>query len=144
MIRQYQKQDIDTILEIWYEASLFAHPFLSQAFLKAERTKLREVFLPNSQTWVYENDGQVMGFISLVGNEVGGLFVRPSTQRQGIGTALMDKASSLHPVLVLDVFEKNGVGRPFYAKYGFVFVSKHRDETTGEMMLTLRKGFTHP
>ena len=50
----------------------------------------------------------------------------------------MDKATSLHPVLVLDVFEKNGVGRPFYARYGFIQVSKQRDTTTGEILLRLR------
>ena len=138
MIRKYREEDLEAVLELWYEASLVAHWFLTAEFLQEERTKLRDVFLPQSETWVYELDGAVVGFLSLVENEVGGLFIRPSAQRQGIGKALMDKAASLHPVLVLDVFEKNGVGRPFYAKYGFIQVSKQQDPTTREMLLHLR------
>ena len=50
----------------------------------------------------------------------------------------MDKASSLHETLELDVFEANEQGRSFYGKYGFVPVKKYRDETTGEMTIRLR------
>ncbi|MCA9919381.1 MAG: GNAT family N-acetyltransferase [Anaerolineales bacterium] len=140
MIRKYQAEDLEIVLDIWYQASLVAHGFLTAEFLQEERVKLKEVFLPQSETWVYELDGDVVGFLSLVENEVGGLFIRPSHQRQGIGRALMDKAASLHPVLVLDVFEKNGVGRPFYTQYGFTQVDKQQDTTTGEMLLRLRYG----
>lgn len=138
MIRKFQAEDLDLVLDVWYEASLVAHWFLTAEFLQEERVKLKEFFLPQSETWVYELDGAVLGFLSLVGNEVGGLFVRPSAQRQGIGKALMDKAASLHPVLVLDVVEKNGVGRPFYTKFGFIQTSTHRDATTGEMLVRLQ------
>lgn len=138
MIRRYREKDLAAVLAVWYEASLVAHGFLTAEFLQEERTKVRDVFLPQSETWVYELDGAVVGFLSLMGHEVGGLFIRPSAQRQGIGKALMDKAASLHPVLELDVFEKNGVGRPFYTQYGFTQVSKQQDATTGEMLLHLR------
>lgn len=138
MIRKFREDDLEPVLELWYETSLVAHWFLTAEFLQAERTKIRDVFLPQSDTWVYELNGAVVGFLSLMGNEVGGLFIRPSAQRQGIGKALMDKAASLHPVLELDVFEKNGVGRPFYTKYGFIQVGNQRHATTGEMLLRLR------
>ena len=138
MIRLYQEKDTEDIIEAWYQASLIAHPFLTEAFLKQEDKNLRELFLPRSQTWVYEMQGQVVGFISLLDNEVGGIFVHPSWQRQGIGKALMDKASSLHERLELDVFEANKQGRSFYAKYGFEPVTKIREETTGEMTIRLR------
>ena len=89
MIRLYQETDTEDLIDVWYQASSIAHSFLTDTFLEEEKAKLPEVFLPNSQTWVYEAEGEVVGFISLVGNEVGGLFVRPSRQRQGIGQALM-------------------------------------------------------
>lgn len=125
-------------IEVWYQASLIAHPFLTDDFLEEEKANLRERFLPHSQTWVKEKQGNVVGFISLIENEVGGLFVHPTWQRQGVGKALMDKASSLHATLVLDVFEANKQGRAFYAMYGFEPVKHHRDGTTGEMMIRLR------
>jgi putative acetyltransferase len=138
MIRKYQDQDTDSILEVWYQASLLAHPFLTEAFLAEEKIKLRDIFLANSQTWVYVADPQSAGFISLLDNEVGGIFVRPSQQRRGVGQALMDKARSLHHSLELDVFAANKIGRAFYAKYGFVPIGKHREEETGEMTVRLR------
>lgn len=137
MIRLYQKRDTEDIIEAWYQASLIAHPFLTDKFLEEERDNIRERFLPHSQTWVYEKQGQVVGFLSLVENEVGGIFVHPSWQRQGIGKALMDKAKSLHKNLELEVFEANKQGRAFYAQYGFVPIKKYRDETTGEMTIRL-------
>ena len=138
MIRLYQEKDTEMIIDVWYQASLIAHPFLTEAFLQEEKTRLREIFLPNSQTWVYEEAGQVVGFISLVDSEVGGIFVRPSNQRQGIGKALMDKARSLHNYLELDVFEANKSGRAFYAKYGFAPIKKYREAETGEITIRLR------
>jgi putative acetyltransferase len=138
MIRPYQKGDMDSIIDVWYQASLIAHPFLTEAFLIEEKNKLREIFLPNSQTWVYEEESQVFGFISLMDNEVGGIFVRPSKQRQGIGKALMDKARSLHDSLELDVFAANKSGRAFYANYGFAPIRKYWEEETGETVIRLR------
>jgi putative acetyltransferase len=51
MIRLYQEKDVAAIIDTWYQASLIAHPFLTETFLQGERIKLREVFLPRSMTW---------------------------------------------------------------------------------------------
>ena len=138
MVRLYQEKDVETILEVWYQASLIAHPFLSEAFLEEERRNIHDLFLPNSQTWVEERQNKVVGFISLSGHEVGGLFVHPTWQRQGVGKALMDQANSLHDSLELDVFEANEQGRMFYAKYGFAPLYTFKDDTTGQMQIKLR------
>ena len=74
----------------------------------------------------------------MAGSEVGGLFIHPKWQRRGIGTALMNKAKSLHDTLELEVFEANEQGRSFYAKYGFELIGKDKDEVTGGMMLRLQ------
>ena len=138
MIRIYQENDTEDVIEAWYQASLIAHPFLPDTFLAQEKVNLREIFLPRAQTWVCEKQGQVVGFMSLAGNEIGGLFVHPNWQRHGVGTSLVNNARSLHSILELDVFEANSLGRSFYASYGFVPVKTHRDEATGEMMIRLR------
>jgi putative acetyltransferase len=140
MIRLYQESDIEDIIEIWYQASLVAHPFLSENFLAEEKRRIRQLYLPNAQTWVYERQGKPVGFISLIDNEVGGLFVHPSMQRRGIGSALMDKACSLHETVELDVFEANAVGRAFYSKYGFVSIRRFTHGETGEPTIRLCYG----
>jgi len=79
----------------------------------------------------------VAGIVSLIGNEVGAIFVHPDYQGRGIGRALMDHVASLRDYLYLDVFEENAVGRRFYDRYGFQFERKHVHEPTGQMQIRM-------
>jgi len=83
MIRPYADDDLESVLGIWYQASLIAHPFLSDEFLSIERRQIAEEWLPIAETMVAEADGHIVGFMSLFGNEVGGLFVDPGPSRSG-------------------------------------------------------------
>ena len=96
-----------------------AHPFMDEAFFEKERYNIPHLYLPNADTWVAELDGIVVGFIALIGNEVGGLFLDPSSHGRGVGKAMMDKAQELHGDLVVEVFKENAIGRRFYEQYGF-------------------------
>jgi putative acetyltransferase len=138
MIRPYVGADLESLIEVWYEASLVAHPFLSAEFLAAERREIAKVWMPIAETIVYEDHGHVVGFLSLVGDEVGAIFVHPEHHGRGIGRALMDRARAARPVLELDVFEANTIGRRFYDAYGFRFVRRHVHDMTGLTQLRLR------
>lgn len=138
MIRAYQAQDLQGVLDIWYRASLTAHPFLDEAFLQAERQEIVEKHMPVAETWVYGREGRIVGFIALLGCEVGAIFVDPQHQRQGIGRALMDHARELRGNLELDVFKENRIGRAFYDRYGFKVVVEHLHEASGQLQLRLR------
>jgi putative acetyltransferase len=138
MIRKYEEQDSIEVIDAWYSASQVAHPFLSQDFFEQERRNILDLYLPNSETWVFELEGVVVGFIALIGDEVGGIFVHSAFHRQGIGRALMDHARGLRDELELDVFEDNFVGRKFYNKYGFIQVGEYLHEETGLMQLRLK------
>ncbi|MEA2000447.1 MAG: GNAT family N-acetyltransferase [Actinomycetota bacterium] len=138
MIRPYTDDDLDGLLDVWYRASLIVHSFLSEEFFEAERRQIAERWLPMAETLVYESGGRVVGFLSLIGNEVGGIFVDPDHQGRGIGSALMDGARDSRPFLELGVFEANSTGRRFYDSYGFEPVSRQIDEDTGQPELRLR------
>ena len=131
MIRQYEEKDLSDLLDAWYSASLVAHPFLDEVFFEQERKNISEIYLPNAETWVFEQDGVVVGFISLIGNEVGAIFVESKNQGKGIGCALMNHARSIRDILELDVFKDNMVGRCFYEKFGFRKVGEHLHEESG-------------
>ena len=138
MIRRYEEKDLSQLLEAWYSASQVGHPFLDEDFLEQERRDIAALYLPHAETWVYELDGVVVGFIALIGNNVGGIFVDAKFHRQGIGRALMDQARHMRQTLELNVFQDNLVGRKFYEKYGFSPVNESLDEATGFMQLRLR------
>lgn len=84
MIRKQQEKDIAEIINIWYKASGLAHPFLKTDFVEQVKKDLRDVYLPNAATWVYEDNHSVVGFISMLGNEIGGdyLYCRITTSKE--------------------------------------------------------------
>lgn len=138
MIRKYNAEDLAELLDVWYDASQIAHPFLSRDFLDQERRNVIQKYLPIAETWVFEEEGQVVGFIALIGNEVGGIFVTPRRHGQGIGRALMDHARASRSHLDVEVFEANEIGRAFYHAYGFKVIRPVVHEETGEPVLRLR------
>ena len=138
IMRPYTDEDLGELLDVWYRASLIAHSFLPEGFFETERRQIAERWLPMAETTVYETGGHLVGFLSLVGNEVGGIFVDPDHQGRGIGRALMDGARDSRPFLELSVFEANSIGRRFYDAYGFKSVNRHIDEDTGQPELRLR------
>ena len=137
-IRKYINTDLENILSVWEKASNLAHPFLSKEFLSQERLNIQNIYIPVADTLVADVNGGAVGFISMIGNVVGGLFLDPEFHGLGIGRALMDKVRELHEELELEVFEKNSIGRTFYNKYGFKLSDRHIHEETGNVMLTLK------
>jgi putative acetyltransferase len=138
VIRPYTDRDLAQVLGVWRRASEIAHSFLSEPFLAAEEQQIADEWMPVADTVVFEVEGVVVGFLALVGSEVGGLFVDPDHQGRGVGRALMDHVRRAHPVLELSVFEANEIGRRFYAAYGFEVVGRHMNEKAGHPELRLR------
>jgi len=121
-----------------------AHPLPSQDFLERERFEISNVHLPKAEAWVCEADGRVVGFMSLLGNEIGALFVDPEFHRSGIGQALVDRARTLRGEVEVEVFERNLPGRAFYAGLGFEVLQRKAHEPTGLEVLRLRLAADHP
>jgi putative acetyltransferase len=61
IIRKREDRDNDEIMNIWYKASGLAHPFLENDFVKKAKNDLRDIYIPNSETWVYEDNNSVIG-----------------------------------------------------------------------------------
>lgn len=136
-IRPYRDTDLDRVLHIWRAANALAHPFLDEDFLRSEQDNVRDIYLPAAETWVAEADGRVVGFVSLLGHQVGGLFLAPEFHGRRIGKALMDKAVAERGALELDVFAANAIGRRFYDRYGFVDADDYVHAPTGQRVLRL-------
>ena len=138
VIREYAPDDLADILSVWERASALAHPFLTKAFVDQERINIPELYLPNAETWVAEEAGRVIGFIALIGNEIGAIFVDPQFHGTGAGRALVDKARALRGDLEVEVFKANAMGRKFYDRYGFELLAESIHEATGNALLRLK------
>jgi putative acetyltransferase len=137
-IRQYKESDLESVLDSWEMATRLAHEFMTDNFIAQERKNVAEIYLPNTDTWIAEIDSEVRGFIALMGNEVGAIFLQPKFHGKGIGKALMDKAQELHGNLEVEVFKTNAIGRNFYSKYGFESLEEKLHEPTGQQVLRLK------
>lgn len=72
------------------------------------------------EVWVAETDRPV-GFCSLTSTWLDDLYVDPDAQRDGVGTALLEVATSTRPQgFGLWVFESNQPAREFYRRHGLV------------------------
>ena len=138
MVRKYKEMEIPVLIDIWEEASAIAHPFLSSEFTQLVKKQMTEMYLPNSDTWVYEESNKIIGFISMVNNEIGGLFVSPKHHSKGIGTSLVNHRHQFHKELEVEVFEQNKIGKPFYEKYGFKVYKEYIQESTNQKVLRMR------
>ena len=137
MIRRYRDADLKELLDVWLLSARDAYHFLDESFFAAELVEIEKTWMPLAETWVYQHERRVVGFIALIGDAVGAIFVYPEMQGRGVGCALMDHARALRDRLELNVFKENEKGRRFYDRYGFRFVDEHVNEQTGRAELRL-------
>lgn len=89
-----------------------AHPLSDALRWFDEVIRTREV-------WVAERSGRLVGLLVLDTAFLDQLYVRPGSQRQGIGTALLDLAKALRPAgFDLWVFEVNTPAIALYERSG--------------------------
>ncbi len=138
MIRDFQINDTEILVTIWRRASALAHPFLPADFIEQEADNLRTIYLKFARTWVIEVDGTVVGFSAVVDDALAGLFLDPAFHGRGLGRALVDFAVAHTGPLSVEVFERNTIGRRFYAAYGFVGSQTSLHAPTGQRLVHLR------
>lgn len=130
-IRAYDAADCETLSAIWLKASLIAHDFIGEATLNEQRVLIEEQYLPAAETWVACLDNKPVGFISLLDDFIGGLFVDPNCQGYGIGKTLVAHAFALKKSLKLEVYTANTRAYDFYRKLGFIEVSRRPVDDQG-------------
>ena len=133
MVRKFETQDLDTVMQIWLHGNLDAHAFIPASFWKAHFEMVRDM-LPQAELYVHENEAprQIDGFIGLTENHIEGIFVAKAARSKGIGKALLDHVKPLKPRLTLGVYQKNERALAFYRREQFAVHSEGIDEDTNE------------
>ncbi|HBH7918798.1 TPA: N-acetyltransferase [Vibrio parahaemolyticus] len=140
MIRKYNENDMGSVLEIWLNASVKAHDFISPEFWEFQVENMRNIYIPASETYVYEVESKVVGFYALYENSLAAIFVSPVLQGKGIGKQLLSHATTQKAGLSLSVYKENQASYQFYLSQGFKVVSEQLDEHTGHPEYTMSSG----
>ena len=124
-------EHLTSLSAIWFAASLEAHPFIGEAKLIEQRRLIEEEYLPKAVTSVACLGSEPVGFISLLGSFVGGIFVAPDRQGAGIGRTLIAHALRQSGELTLEVYTANAAALAFYRKLGFRELSRRDSDDCG-------------
>ena len=117
--------------DLWLAANLQAHGFISYGYWGENQALVKELLL-QAEVYVYEKDGEILGFVGLDGEYIEGIFAAGKAQSQGIGKSLLDFLKAKKPELHLNVYQKNTRAIRFYEREGFQIQSEGLDEATGE------------
>ncbi|MFS1442035.1 N-acetyltransferase [Vibrio sp. 10N.286.46.E10] len=137
MIREYNPNDIEAVLDIWLTASIKAHDFVAPEFWESQVANMRDLYIPASTTYVYQVDGEVRGFYSLYEGILAAIFVSTEHQGSDIGKQLIQHAKLECLNLSLNVYKENQATIQFYLSQGFSIVNEQVDEHTGHQEYTM-------
>ena len=138
MVRKFETQDLDTVMQIWLHGNLDAHAFIPASFWRGHFEIVRDM-LPQAELYVHEDKDtqQIDGFIGLTENHIEGIFVAESARSKGVGKSLLEYAKSRKPYLTLSVYQKNERALAFYQREQFTVQSEGIDEDTNEAELQM-------
>ncbi|WKA62422.1 N-acetyltransferase [Pectobacterium aroidearum] len=139
MIRPYCDRDLEPLMQLWLKSTVLAHPFIREDYWRESASAVRDVYIPQSRTWVYEEQGSLIGFISVLeARFIGALFVEQAYYGKQIGTALMQHVQAQFPLLSLEVYQQNTRACRFYHKQGFVIVEENVNQDTQATALIMQ------
>jgi GNAT superfamily N-acetyltransferase len=117
LIRDSTRADLSALEEIFRRAALTNEGDREWISAHPEQFGIDEANVIEGRTRVAVVEGRIVGFATLVGDELEDLFTDPDWMRRGIATALVrDAASNVHRIEVT----ANMHAQAFYEAAGFV------------------------
>lgn len=136
MIRKFENNDINDVMQIWKNENIKAHQFIPKEYWESNYSYVKEA-LPNAEIYVYVIEENIVGFIGLDQNYIEGIFIDTNNQCNGIGTSLLNKVKENRNTLTLSVYKKNINAINFYKKNDFKITSESIDQDTNEIEYTM-------
>ena len=129
-LREGGVEDAERLTRLFLDSRAAAMPYLARVHSdEATLGWMTHVVLPGTDVWVAElregqGEVQPVGFLSVDGDELEHLYLRPDMRRRGIGALLLAKARERSPEgLALYAFQRNADARAFYERHGFTAVA---------------------
>lgn len=132
IIRKFQEFDLKNVMRLWYEGNLEAHDFIDQSYWDRNLSYVKRI-IPQVEVYVYEINGQVVGFVGIDEGYIAGLFVDKEFRGCGVGSKLMDYVKERYDFFTLHVFENNYGAVTFYENRGLLKKEESIHEDLGEV-----------
>jgi len=124
VIKRADEQCVEAVARLLRLVLRTSLPFLPQLHTPDEDIWfVRNVMFAQCEVWV-AGANRVDGFIAFRDGWIDHLYVRPGQQRQGIGKALLGRATKAHASLRLWTFQKNTAAIGFYLAHGFCEIER--------------------
>lgn len=131
-IKELRMEEIDEVMRIWLESTIKAHDFIEKEYWEKNFNVVKEVYIPMAETFVYYEDRNIKGFISIINKEfIGALFVDVESQGLGIGSKLLDFVKLRYKNISLAVYKMNEKAVKFYINNGFEIIKEQENEDSG-------------
>ena len=129
-IRPYRTEDLDAVVDLWYDTWHAAFSDLTHHEPKEEwRRRFEAEIAVEEYVYIAEVDGRIAGFLAVKDRDgsqgyLHEIFVAPEFQCRGVGSTLMGLAKELAPAgLRLHTLQRNTQAAAFYRRHGFTVVS---------------------
>lgn len=140
MIRSIENKDIDKIMNIWLRSTIKAHDFIQKEYWKKNYNIVKDIYIPMAETFVFEDEECIKGFISIINNKfIGALFVDIDFQNSGIGKKLINHVTDRYKNLNLAVYKENKKSVDFYINRGFKITKEQINEDSGHNEYIMQK-----
>ncbi|MCW2254387.1 putative acetyltransferase [Providencia alcalifaciens] len=137
MISTFKDFQTDQVLNIWLNASIKAHNFISEEFWRGQVDDMHDIYIPSTMTRVFSKDNDILGFYCLSEHLLNALFVSPSQQNLGVGSLLLSDAKKQSNKLNLAVYKENQQAINFYKKHHFIIKDERIDSHTKQLELVM-------
>jgi len=137
-IRAYTQNDLAAIFDIYSRSKLDELKFENKVFtlLPLEEDEGRLSGLMESEIYVHQEQGQILGFGAICGHEIRALFVPPEYRGKGVGKKLLEfLLSNIQGQPCLYVASTNQPAKYLYQRYGFSVTETF--ETTYNQVLVI-------
>ena len=68
MIRKFKEEDTTKVMTIWTKGNFKAHGFIDKDYWLLNFNRVKTEYLVKSETYVYTENDEIKGFISLLKN----------------------------------------------------------------------------
>ena len=134
MIKKIKEEDLTNVMTLWVKGNFKANNFIDKDYWLEIYNNTKENFLKDYKTFVYKENDEILGFISINDSEIKAINVRDDQQRRGIGTKLVNycKENISESEIVIKIFEKNMNAIIFFSNLEFKNIKIQLNEKFNE------------